>query len=97
MKTVEICLLARRRKDGKFLRLFETQHTANFDFVDDPALAKRVILSDDSFVGGQPSNIQPAPYYFENSHRARNAWLVDCEMVPYEVTTEVVAIPMNLK
>lgn len=86
MKTVIKCLLA-QRKDGKFLRLDEQQHTTGYDFVDEPELAKRILLwkpTDQDY-----ENPKEATWYFENSDRARRYWLVDCEMVAYEITTEV--------
>jgi len=33
----------------------------------------------------------PAPYYFENSYRARELWTKDCVMVPIEITTEIIS------
>ena len=86
MKEVITCLLA-QRKDGKFLRLDEQQHTTSYDFIDNPELAKRTIPHE------KEELIKPksAPYYFENSWRAREIWLVGCKMVPYEITTIITA------
>jgi hypothetical protein len=89
MQTKTKCLLA-QRKDGKFLRLDEQRNTTSYDFVDEPELAKRIILwastTDDDY-----KNPKEATWYFENSDRARRYWLVDCKMVAYEITTDVVA------
>ena len=88
MITIERVLLA-KRKDGKFLRLYESQPATGWDYVDEPELAKRVHPHKDHFY-----DPQPALYYFENSLRAREIWLKDCEMVPYEITTEVKAVAL---
>jgi len=81
----KIYLLARRKTDGRFLRLDEGQHTTRYDFVDEPHLAKRISPWDTRCL----ENPQPATYYFENSDRARELWLKDCEMVAYAITTAV--------
>lgn len=88
MITIEKVLLA-RRSDGKFLRLDEDVHTISYDFVDEPELAKRKHLYKPT--ADDYENPKPAPYYFENSWRARELWIKDCVMVPYEITTEVSA------
>jgi hypothetical protein len=88
MKTMQKCLLA-QRKDGKFLRLEEEQHTTGYDFVDEPELAKRIIIWNDD--DPDFKNPREATYYFENSDRARKYWLVDCTMVAYIITTDVKA------
>ena len=88
METVEKVLLA-RREDGKFLRLSEDRHTTDYDFVEEPELAKRIYLYDPS--DEDYTNPKPAPYYFENSYRARELWVKDCVMIPYEITTKTIA------
>ena len=50
-------------------------------------MAKRISCYDDA----NYMNPKEAPYYFENSWRARELWLVDCEMVPCEIKTTIVA------
>ena len=97
MKTKIKCLLA-QRKDGKFLRLDEQQHTTSYDFVDEPELAKRIHPTKLNGYGKpmtvneeELQNPKEATWYFENSDRARRYWLVDCKMVAYEITTEVMA------
>ncbi len=89
MKTTERYLLA-QRDDGKFLRLDEQQHTTSYDYVNEPELAKRVKPHKEEHY----SNPEPAPYYFENSNRARLYWVKDCKMVAYEITTEVTAVAL---
>lgn len=91
MKIVEHVLLA-QRTDGKFLRLHKSHTTTSWDYVDDPTLAERVYVS--YYADGETfENFTPkeAPYYFENSHRAREIWLKDCKMVKYVITTNVKA------
>lgn len=85
METIEKVLLAQRQTDGKFLRLDEETHTTAYDFVDEPELAERITVWDENDL------IAPleAPYYFENSERARDLWLKDCVMVAYEITTKI--------
>lgn len=79
----ERVLLAQRRKDGKFLVLEENSHTTHFSYTDDPLEAKAV----KPYQRRDIDNPQDASHYFENSHRAREDWLVDCVMVPYKITT----------
>lgn len=86
MKLTEEVLLA-QRNDGKFLRLREDINTTSYDYVDQPELAKRITPWDKT----EFKKPKPAPYYFENSDRARDFWLKDCVMVPYEITTDVIA------
>lgn len=90
MKEVVKCLLA-KRSDGKFLRLHESRFSTSYDYVDEPELAKRIVLwgddRDDDY-----KNPKEAAYYFENSHRAREYWLKDCVMVGYEITIETSAV-----
>lgn len=87
MIKIERVLLAQRTTDNKFLRLHEDVHTTNFDYVDEPELAKRIYpYKEEHF-----AKPEEAPYYFENSWRARELWLKDCVMVAYEITTEIVA------
>lgn len=91
MKVVEKVLLA-QRSDGKFLRLTEELHSTSYDYVNEPELAKRIQLwapKEEDY-----KNPKPAPYYFENSWRARELWTKDCVMVPYEITTETIAVPL---
>lgn len=90
MKEVIKCLLA-QRSDGKFLRLEEDTHTTDYDYVEEPELAKRIILWGDD-IGEDYKNPKEAPYYFENSPRARELWLKDCVMVGYEITIETNAV-----
>jgi len=86
METTVKCLLA-QRKDGKFLRLDEGRHATSYDFVDEPERATRRTLWDAK--DEDYKNPKEAPYYFENSYRAREYWLKDCVMVAYEITTEI--------
>lgn len=91
MTVTQRCLLA-RRIDGKFLCLNESHNTTSHEFVDDPELAKRI----EPYKIEDLMNPHAAPYYFENSSRARNVWLKDCIMVPYAITTETKAILIRL-
>jgi len=98
MKIIEKVLVAKRLSDNKFLRLHESRNTTDFDFVDDPCLAKRIRPTRVSEVGhsmelDEVSLYSPkeASYYFENSYRARELWTKGCVMVPFEITTEVSA------
>lgn len=89
MITTKIVLLA-KRSDGKFLKLDEHRNTTDWSYVDDPELATRI----------DPANKkdfktpEPAAHYFENSFRAREIWVKDCVMVPYEITTEITAVAL---
>ncbi len=75
--------LLARRSDGKFLRLHKSPGATSHDYTDSPELAERVTpCNDEDF-----KNPHEAPYYFENSDRARRYWLKDCVMVPCEITT----------
>ena len=74
-----------QRRDGMFLRLDKQQHTTEYDFTDKPEQATRIMSCHKEDL----ENPKPAPYYFENSYRARELWLVECKMVPYEITTIV--------
>lgn len=93
MKRVEKVLLARRITDHKFLRLEENTWTTSFDFVDEPALAKRI------YPLSQKDLRKPkeASFYFENSQRAKEVWLKDCIMVPYKIKTKIKVKEINIK
>lgn len=90
MKTIKRYLLA-QRKDGLFLHLNEGRNSTSFEFVSEPELAtRRSPWKEKDFL-----NPEPASYYFENSYRAREIWLKECEMVTYEITEEVIARKCN--
>jgi len=90
MKNIVKVLLA-QRSDGTFLRLDEQDPNAtSFDYVVNPELATQIKPSDERDF----KKPKGAPYYFENSYRAREIWLKDCKMVAYVITTTVDAIPV---
>lgn len=87
MLKTERVLLARRTTDGLYLRLEENRHTTSYEYVVEPELAKRTTPHNAEDL----ENPHEAAYYFENSSRARNIWLKDCNMVPFEIVTEITA------
>ena len=73
-----------------YLYLDETQHTTVACYVTDPNKATHI---EPYIPEWEELIIQPAPYYFENSVRAREHWLVGCVMKPFMITkkTEMTA------
>lgn len=84
IRKTENVLLA-QRPDGMFLKLREEQWSTSHHFTDDAGEAKRI----SPYNKEELTNPKEATYYFENSWRAREIWLVDCIMVGYEITTEI--------
>ena len=87
MVIVEEVLLAQRTTDGLFLMLREDRNTTDFGYTDEPEKAKRIT----PYNKEELFNPKEAPYYFENSWRAKELWLKDCVMVGYKIETGIIA------
>ena len=72
-------------KDGKFFGLRESYSTTSPFTTDHPSNAKKVRPH------REDEELQPAPYYFENSHRMRH-WLEGYEMVWIEEDTSAIVV-----
>ena len=68
MIIIEEVLLAQRTTDELFLILREDAHTTDFGYTDEPGKAKRITPWNKE----ELLNPKEAPYYFENSWRAKN-------------------------
>lgn len=87
MISEEQTVLLTQRSDGEFLKLHRTQHTTDWEFVDEPERATRTVPYDKECL----INPSPASHYFEDTYRAKEYWTKDCKMVPYQIKTVVVA------